>query len=179
MKVGHARDSTHDQNLALQIDALEKARCERVFQDRVSGSNKARPGLEEALSFMRPGDSLVVWRLDRLGRSLQHLISTVTALEKQDIGFQSLQESIDITTSGGRLIFYIFGAMAESDRNLIRERTQAGLQAARTKGRKGGRPKALDKKKLSFCTNYMTRNNTPSLSYMICWGFPKRLYMPI
>ena len=96
---------------------------------------------------MRPGDSLVVWRLDRLGRSLQHLISTVTTLEKQDIGFQSLQESIDTTTSGGRLIFHIFGALAEFERNLIRERTQAGLQAARARGRKGGRPKALDKKK--------------------------------
>jgi DNA invertase Pin-like site-specific DNA recombinase len=147
MKIGYARVSTHDQNLALQIDALEKAGCERVFQDRVSGVKKARPGLEEALNFMRPGDSLVVWRLDRLGRSLQHLISTVTTLEKQDIGFRSLQESIDTTTSGGRLIFHIFGALAEFERNLIRERTQAGLLAARARGRKGGRPKALDKKK--------------------------------
>ena len=147
MKIGYARVSTHDQNLDLQIDALEKAGCERVFQDRVSGAKKARPGLEEALNFMRPGDSLVVWRLDRLGRSLQHLISTVTTLEKKDIGFQSLQESIDTTTSGGRLIFHIFGALAEFEHNLIRERTQAGLQAARARGRKGGRPKALDKKK--------------------------------
>jgi DNA invertase Pin-like site-specific DNA recombinase len=147
MKIGYARVSTLDQNLDLQIDALEKAGCDRVFQDRVSGAKKARPGLEEALNFMRPGDSLVVWRLDRLGRSLQHLISTVTALEKQDIGFQSLQESIDSATSGGRLIFHIFGALAEFERNLIRERTQAGLRAARARGRKGGRPKALNEKK--------------------------------
>jgi DNA invertase Pin-like site-specific DNA recombinase len=127
MKIGYARVSTHDQNLDLQIDALEKAGCERVFQDRVSGAKKARPGLEEARNFMRPGDSLVVWRLDRLGRSLHHLISTVTALEKQDIGFQSLQESIGTTTSGGRPIFHISGTMAEFERNLIRKRTQVGL----------------------------------------------------
>ncbi|MDH3675507.1 MAG: recombinase family protein [Anaerolineae bacterium] len=147
MKVGYARVSTDDQNLSLQLDALKQADCEEIYQDQVSGATAERTGLQEALAYLRPGDTLVVWRLDRLGRSLKHLIEIVTKLEERGIGLQSLQESIDTTTSGGRLVFHIFGALAEFERNLIRERTQAGLQAARARGRKGGRPKALDTKK--------------------------------
>lgn len=147
MKVGYARISTSDQSLDLQIDALKDAGCERIFHDIASGAKTARPGLDEALDYMRPGDLLVVWRLDRLGRSLPHLIQTVNALEEHGIGFSSLQESIDTSTSGGKLIFHMFGALAEFERSLIRERTEAGLRAARARGRKGGRPRALDDKK--------------------------------
>jgi len=147
MLIGYARVSTLEQDVALQIDALQKAGCERIFQDKISGAKSDRPGLQEALNFARKGDSIVVWRLDRLGRSLKHLIETVGQLEEQGIGFRSLQESIDTTTSGGRLIFHIFGALAEFERNLIRERTIAGLEAARARGRLGGRPKKLDAKK--------------------------------
>lgn len=144
MLIGYARISTTEQNITLQIDALQNAGCEKIFEDKVSGAKAERTGLREALEFVRKGDTLLVWRLDRLGRSLIHLIETVTQLNDRDIGFRSLQESIDTTTSGGRLVFQIFGALAEFERNLIRERTQAGLIAARARGRKGGRPKALD-----------------------------------
>ena len=147
MKVGYARVSTNEQDLSLQLDALKEAGCEKTYKDQVSGAQAERPGLQEALHYLRNGDTLVVWRLDRLGRSLKHLIETVNDLEERGIGFKSLQESIDTTTSSGRLIFHIFGALAEFERNLIRERTQAGLEAARARGRKGGRPKALDAKK--------------------------------
>lgn len=147
MLIGYARVSTLEQDVSLQVDALQKAGCERIFQDKISGAKSDRPGLQEALNYARKGDSIVVWRLDRLGRSLKHLIETVGQLEEQGIGFRSLQESIDTTTSGGRLIFHIFGALAEFERNLIRERTIAGLEAARARGRLGGRPKKLDAKK--------------------------------
>lgn len=147
MKVGYARVSTHEQNLALQTDALSQAGCEKIYKDQISGSKSARPGFEEALTYLRKGDVLVVWRLDRLGRSLKHLIEIITLLDERGVGFQSLQESIDTTTSGGRLVFHLFGALAEFERQLIRERTQAGLAAARARGRKGGRPKSLDSKK--------------------------------
>src|SRR5215211_7817032 len=141
MLIGYARVSTHDQTLHMQRDALEKAGCEQIFTDQVSGTKTERKGLTEALSHLRSGDILVVWRLDRLGRSLRHLIETVTELQERGIGFKSLQESIDTTTSGGKLVFHIFGALAEFEREIIRERTQAGLQAARSRGRSGGRPK--------------------------------------
>lgn len=150
MLVGYARVSTHDQNLSPQIDALKQAGCEEIFHDKISGSKAERPGLSEALAYLRKGDSLLVWRLDRLGRSLKHLIETVTQLEERGVGFHSLQEAIDTTTSGGKLVFQIFGALAEFERNLIRERTQAGLAAARARGRKGGRPKVLDKTKVEL-----------------------------
>jgi len=150
MKVGYARVSTDDQNLSLQIDALEKASCQKICRDQISGVKTERPGLQEALAYLRSGDTLVVWRLDRLGRSMKHLIDTVTLLEERGIGLQSLQESIDTTTSGGRLVFHIFGALAEFERNLIRERTQAGLQAARARGRKGGRRSKLDAKRVDL-----------------------------
>src|SRR5512143_1072690 len=139
MLIGYARVSTLEQTLALQQDALTKAGCERTFTDTASGSLAARPGLTEALDFARPGDTLVVWRLDRLGRSLRHLIDTVSLLQERGIGFKSLQEQLDTTTSGGKLVFHVFGALAEFERDLIRERTQAGLLAARARGRLGGR----------------------------------------
>ena len=141
MQIGYARVSTHEQTLALQRDALQQAGCDKIFTDTASGSIADRRGLEEAISQLRPGDALVVWRLDRLGRSLRHLIETVTALDARGVGFKSLTEQIDTTTSGGKLIFHIFGALAEFERDIIRERTQAGLAAARARGRQGGRPK--------------------------------------
>lgn len=161
MKVGYARVSTNDQDLALQLDALQQADCQKIFRDKASGVKAARPGLQEAIDYLREGDMLVVWRLDRLGRSLKHLIETVTDLEERGIGFLSLQESMDTTTSGGKLIFHIFGALAEFERNLIRERTQAGLEAARVRGRKGGRPKALDKKRTALaCQLYNDKRHS-------------------
>jgi DNA invertase Pin-like site-specific DNA recombinase len=150
MLIGYARVSTHEQTLALQQDALTKAGCIKIFTDAASGAKTERIGLEQALGYVRKGDTLVVWRLDRLGRSLPHLISTMTDLEERGIGFKSLTENIDTTTSGGKLIFHIFGALAEFERNLIRERTQAGLTAARARGKKGGRPKVLTGRKLSI-----------------------------
>lgn len=142
MNIGYARVSTHDQTLNLQKDALEQIGCTKIFTDTASGATFERKGLDEALAYVREGDTLVVWRLDRLGRSLKHLIETITNLNNRKIGFRSIQENIDTTTSGGKLVFHIFGALAEFERDIIRERTQAGLQAARARGRVGGRPKA-------------------------------------
>jgi DNA invertase Pin-like site-specific DNA recombinase len=148
MLIGYARVSTDDQDFALQEDALKNASCQKIFYDKMSGAGAERPGLREALDYLRDKeDTLVVWRLDRLGRSLKNLIEMMNLLEERSIGFQSLQESIDTTTSGGKLIFHIFGALAEFERNLIRERTMAGLAAARARGKKGGRRKALDEEK--------------------------------
>jgi DNA invertase Pin-like site-specific DNA recombinase len=150
MLIGYARVSTLEQTVTPQIDELTRAGCQQIFRDQASGAKSERPGLQEALDFLREGDSLVVWRLDRLGRSLKHLLETVSVLEERGIGFHSLQESIDTTTSGGRLIFHIFGALAEFERNLIRERTLAGLRAARARGRNGGRPKSLNDTKIQL-----------------------------
>ena len=147
MLIGYARVSTHEQNLDLQKDALEKAECERIFVEQISGSSANRPELNKTMDMLREGDTLVVWRLDRLGRSLKHLIELIAELEERKVGFKSLTESIDTNTSGGKLIFHIFGALAEFERNLIRERTNAGLSAARARGRKGGRPMFLDARK--------------------------------
>lgn len=147
MLIGYARVSTSDQHLDLQTDALQAAGCERLYTDTVSGAKVDRPGLAAALSTCRPGDTLAVWKLDRLGRSLPHLVETVRDLVARGVGFRSLQESIDTTTSGGKLIFHIFASLAEFERDLIRERTNAGLSAARARGRKGGRPKGVDTKK--------------------------------
>src|SRR5881275_724710 len=164
MYVGYARVSTSDQTLDLQKDALEKIGCTKIFTDTASGAKEERKGLEEALAFLREGDTLVVWRLDRLGRTLKHLIETVTDLSQRHIGFKSLTESIDTTTSNGRLIFHIFGALAEFERDIIRERTLAGLLAARARGRMGGQPKtpALNdaKKVLIAQSLYNDKNNT-------------------
>src|SRR5215217_3172721 len=139
MLIGYARISTTDQTLALQQDALTAAGCNKIFTDTASGSRTDRPGLSEALSYVRSGDTLVVWRLDRLGRSLGHLIETVRYLQDRGVQFRSLQEQLDTATSGGKLVFHVFGALAEFERDLIRERTMAGLAAARARGRSGGR----------------------------------------
>ena len=148
MLIGYARVSTQDQYLGMQEDVLKNAGCEDIFTVVASGAKTARPGLHMALSHLRKGDMLVVWRLDRLGRSLAHLIQTVKVLNDKGIGFKSLQENIDTTTSGGQLIFHIFGALAEFERELIRERTQAGLKAARVRGRMGGRPVQLNSQEI-------------------------------
>ncbi len=144
MLIGYARVSTHDQNLDLQKDALQKAGCKKIFVDELSGAKAARLGLQQAMDQLREGDVLVVWRLDRLGRSLRNLIELVAQLEEKKVGFRSLQESMDTASSGGKLIFHVFGALAEFERNLIKDRTNAGLAAARARGRTGGRPKKLD-----------------------------------
>jgi DNA invertase Pin-like site-specific DNA recombinase len=144
MLIGYARVSTADQNSDLQIDALKNAGCDRVFVDEgVSGSTKSRPELDKCLEHLRTGDSLVVWRLDRLGRSLPHLIEAVGDLENRGIQFKSLQETIDTSTPGGKLVFHVFCSLAEFERDLIKERTNAGLAAARARGRNGGRPAVL------------------------------------
>ena len=149
MQVGYARVSTQDQKPDLQLDALGVAGCEKVFEEKASGAQRERPQLVAALDYLRAGDTLVVWKLDRLARSLKQLIETVELLESKGIGFRSLTESIDTTTSGGRLIFHIFAALAEFERNIIRERTTAGLNAARARGKVGGRPKSLSEADIS------------------------------
>ena len=147
--LGYARVSTLEQNATLQTDALNAAGCYRVFADRASGALDERPELAKLIDQARPGDTVVVWRLDRLGRSLRHLIDTVNQLAERQVGFRSLTESIDTTTSGGKLVFHIFGALAEFERELIRERTQAGLAAARARGRHGGRPLVMSPEKVA------------------------------
>jgi DNA invertase Pin-like site-specific DNA recombinase len=146
--IGYARVSTPDQKLSLQHDALERAGCERVFDDQASGARTDRPGLAEALAYLRSGDTLVVWKLDRLGRSMSHLIEKIGELAARGIGFRSLTENIDTTTPGGMLVFNIFGSLAQFERDLIRERTQAGLRAARERGSKGGRRPVVTPDKL-------------------------------
>lgn len=150
MLIGYARVSTNDQNLDLQTDALGKGGCEKIFTDIASGAKSDRNGLTEALAYVREGDTLVVWKLDRLGRSLRHLIDTVGMLQAKKVGFRSLQENLDTTTSGGKLFFHIFGALAEFERDIIRERTNAGLASARARGRLGGRPKSMNAKKIEM-----------------------------
>lgn len=169
MKIGYARVSTQEQNLDLQRDALKAAGCTRVIEDTASGGKKDRTGLERVREQLRAGDVLVVWRLDRLGRSLKHLIELMGELEGEGIGFQSITEAIDTTTPGGKLVFHIFGALAEFERNLIRERTKAGLEAARARGRKGGRKKKLDQKKRALAVElYQTKKHTiPEICQMV------------
>jgi DNA invertase Pin-like site-specific DNA recombinase len=147
MLIGYARVSTDEQNPDLQEDALKAAGCEKIIVDKVSGAKATRPGLDRLSELLRCGDTLVVWRLDRLGRSLKDLIEWVNRLEQWGVGLRSLQESIDTQSSSGKLIFHIFGALAEFERHLIEDRTRAGLAAARARGRKGGRPKSLDSDK--------------------------------
>ena len=161
--IGYARVATVDQELGLQLDALEAVGCVRIFNDRASGAIAERPELERALDHLRDGDTLVVWKLDRLGRSLRHLIDTVRSLEARGIGFRSLQESIDSSSPAGRLIFHMFGALAEFERDLIRERTQAGLAAARARGRHGGRPSVMTPAKAKVARQmYDSREHTVS-----------------
>jgi DNA invertase Pin-like site-specific DNA recombinase len=149
MLVGYARVSTLNQNPALQQDALTAAGCHRLFTEQASGAQWERPQLTAALDYMRAGDTLVVWKLDRLARSMRQLIDTVENLQARDIALRSLTEHIDTTSAGGRLVFHLFGALAEFERALIRERTSAGLQAARARGKKGGRPQRFGPKELA------------------------------
>jgi len=146
--LGYARVSTSDQDAALQVDALNAAGCYRVYIDVISGSLDSRPELDKLLDQIRPGDTLVVWRLDRLGRSIRHLIDQLHVLAERGVGFRSLQETIDTTSPGGRLVFHVFAALAEFERDLIKDRTNAGLTAARARGRTGGRPSALSADKV-------------------------------
>jgi DNA invertase Pin-like site-specific DNA recombinase len=148
MLIGYARVSTRDQKPHLQLDALQEAGCERVFEETASGAKRDRPELKAVLDFMRAGDNLVVWKLDRLARSTRQLFETVEALELRGIGLKILTQNIDTTNAGGRLIFTVFSAIAEFEREIIRERTRAGLDAARSRGRTGGRPRALSDKDL-------------------------------
>ena len=161
MKIGYARVSTSDQSVYMQKQALKQAGCEKIFSDTASGVRSDRVGLDNAMAHLRANDTLVVWKLDRLGRSLQNLIQTIKLLQEKKIGFQSLQENIDTTTSGGKLIFHIFSALAEFERDVIRERTKAGLQAARARGRLGGRPRLLTPNKIARLKKlYDARKNT-------------------
>src|SRR4051794_17387360 len=160
MFVGYARISTTDQTLDLQRDALTKAGCSKIFTDTASGAKAERQGLLEAISYVRAGDTLVVWKLDRLGRSLKDLIERITQLNNRHIGFKSITESIDTTTSGGKLIFHIFGALAEFERDIIRERTNAGLEAARVRGKLGGRPPALSAEKVKLARKLYADKST-------------------
>ena len=145
MLIGYARVSTADQNLDLQVDALTKAGCLKIYSDKTSGAKADRPGLEKTLELSRAGDIIVIWRLDRLGRSLKDLIQIAEKLKEREIGLKSLQEGIDTTTTTGQLMFNLCAVLADFERNLIRERSKAGLDAARSRGRLGGRPKSLNR----------------------------------
>jgi DNA invertase Pin-like site-specific DNA recombinase len=159
--VGYARVSTQDQKPELQLDALRRADCERIFEEKASGAQRDRPELKATLDYLREGDTLVVWKLDRLARSLKQLIETVEALEERNIGFRSLTENIDTTTPGGRLVFHIFGALAEFERSIIRERTSAGLAAARARGKVGGRPPALRERDIAAAKAMLADQSIP------------------
>lgn len=161
MLVGYARVSTLDQNPALQTDALTGAGCDRLFAEKASGAARDRPELKAALDYLRSGDSLVVWKLDRLARSMRQLIETVEDMEQRGIGLRSLTENIDTATPAGRLIFHIFGALAEFERAVIRERTSAGLAAAKARGKKGGRPAGMSPKDVLAARAMLT---DPSIS---------------
>jgi DNA invertase Pin-like site-specific DNA recombinase len=154
--VGYARVSTRDQDATLQRDALTKAGCDRIFEEAASGAQRDRPQLIAALDYLRAGDTLIVWKLDRLARSLKQLIETVEELERRQIGFRSLTEAIDTTTPGGRLVFQIFGALAEFERGLIRERTRAGLETARARGRLSGRRQKITEKDIQAAKALLT-----------------------
>ncbi|EPF8164898.1 MULTISPECIES: recombinase family protein [Vibrio] len=159
--IGYARVSTDDQNLHLQRDALERAGCQVIYEDKASGKNTERPELEGCLKALRSGDTLVVWRLDRLGRSLGDLVKLVTTLEEKGIGFESLQEKIETTSASGKLVFHVFAALAEFERNLISERTRAGLKAARARGRLGGRKPKLKQKDIREIKALLKDPNIP------------------
>jgi len=164
LNYGYARVSTADQNLDLQLDALKEAGCEKIFTDKASGTKSDRPGLEEALSYMRKGDVLVVWKLDRLGRRLSKLIELVESLQEKGIGFKVLAgqgAAIDTTNPSGKLVFSIFAALAEYERELISERTKAGLDAARARGRVGGRPPKLDTNQILMLASMHKNRNVP------------------
>ncbi len=161
MRIGYARVSTDDQTLDLQRDALKRAKCRHTYEEQASGKNTARPELEACLKALRKGDTLVVWRLDRLGRSLRDLIQLTQDLQGRGIGLESLTEKIDTVSTTGKLVFHVFAALAEFERNLIRERTLAGLKAARARGRNGGRPKKLSAKELKTIRTLLRSNEVP------------------
>ena len=158
--IGYARVSTADQSLDLQQDALREAGCEPLFEDHASGARADRPGLIKALDYARHGDTIIVWKLDRLGRSMAHLIETVQTLQARGVGFRSLTEGVDTTTPGGTLIFHLFGALAQFERDLIRERTRAGLAAAEARGRKGGRRPVVTPDKLARAQAHIAQGLT-------------------
>lgn len=160
MLIGYARVSTPDQHLDLQCDALKSAGCERIFMDQMSGAKSDRPGLADALSHIRQGDVLAVWKLCRLGRRVRDLVAIVGELEQRGVGLKSLTEPIDTTTTSGRMIFHVFAALAEAERQSIRERTIAGLRAARARGRIGGRPRTMTPEKVSAAERLL-RDGTP------------------
>lgn len=162
MKIGYARVSTDDQNLALQRDALNASGCERIFEDTESGAKASRPGLLACLEFARPGDVVLVWRLDRLGRSLGDLVQLVTGLEKRGVEFASLTEKIETGSASGKLVFHLFAALAEFERTLIQERTTAGLAAARARGKLGGRKPLAPEKVAAAKRLYADKNNSPA-----------------
>jgi DNA invertase Pin-like site-specific DNA recombinase len=180
MIIGYARVSKDDQNLSLQLDALKQAGCEKIFEDRISGATENRPGLASALLTVRSGDTLVVWRLDRLARSIRHLIDLIERFNKEGIQFKSVRESLDTTTATGELLFHVMAALAQFERSLIRERTMAGLEAARRRGQRiGGKPKLSDKKKAALL-KLATDPDGPSVS-TICdtFGVSPRTYYRI
>ena len=148
MLIGYARVSTQDQNLELQSEALSKAGCKKIFTDKISGAQAQRPGLSKALELLREGDALVVWKLDRLGRSVKNLVDLVSALAQQGVHFKSLTDSIDTTTASGRFFFHVMASLAEMERELTVERTRAGLEVARLLGRKGGRKRQMTDSKI-------------------------------
>lgn len=158
MKLGYARVSTDLQNPDLQLDALHSAGCDRIWTDRVSGAVLARPELEALIDHARPGDTVIVWKLDRLGRSVKDLVALMTEFEKRNIGFKSITENIDTTTAGGVLIFHVFAALAQFERDLIRARTIAGLNAARSRGRVGGRPPSLTEEQKTTIDALLSNN---------------------
>jgi DNA invertase Pin-like site-specific DNA recombinase len=160
MLIGYARVSTGEQVLDSQLDALKEAGCEQLYTDVASGAKTDRPGLEQALKALRKGDVLVVYKLDRIGRSLPHLIQVVSELERREVGFRVLKGAIDTTTPAGKLVFHMFGALAEFERELIRERVQSGLEAARARGRTGGRPPKMTPSKLRMAMTLMADPQT-------------------
>jgi DNA invertase Pin-like site-specific DNA recombinase len=176
VQIGYTRVSTHDQNMNSQIDALKNAGCTKIYKEIVSGIKSEKKALEEALEYLRSGDTLVVWRLDRLGRSLAGLIQLMNVLENRGIGFKSLAESIDTTTPTGKFFFHITGAFAELERNLIRERTKAGLISARSRGKNGGRPRTLDNDTLKMAFHLYKENTIPVGSICTKFGITKRTF---
>lgn len=161
MRVGYVRTSKKDQNPDLQRRELEAFGCERIFEERISSRMADRPELRAALEYCREGDELVVWKLDRFGRSLKELIELVNGVRERGTEFVSLRESLDTTTPGGKLVFHVFGAVAEFERDIIRERTMAGLEAARARGRKGGRKPVMDAKKLALASKMLNNREIP------------------
>ncbi len=166
MKVGYIRVSKHEQHEDLQRDALTAAKCDKLFTDKISGATAQRKGLEEALAYLRPGDTFVVWKLDRAGRSLNHLMELLKDLQNREISFISLTEQIDTTTPSGKLIFHLLGALAEFERDLIRERTNAGLAAAKARGRVGGRPRKLQSNAKVALARHMFASKSHSIPEM-------------